>query len=134
MIPATAGFLEQDFEIEEQPDRTYRLHIADGEISGFADGAEAVKQSIFRMLNTERYQYVIYPWWYGIETMDLYGEPVTYVCPELERRVCEALAVDTRITGVSDFEFDTGIKGVIHASFVVNTVYGDIKADKEVKV
>lgn len=134
MIPATAGFLEQDFEVEEQPDLTYKLNIADEEINGYADGIEAVRQSVFRMLNTERYQYVIYPWWYGIETMDLYGEPVTYVCPELERRVREALGVDTRVLDVTDFEYDLGTKGVIHFSFKVHTIYGDIMADREVKV
>lgn len=134
MIPATGGFLEQDFDVSEQPDMTYRMIIQDEEVSGFADGIEAVKQSVFRMLNTERYKYVIYPWWYGIETMDLYGEPVTYVCPELERRVHEALAVDARVLDVTDFEYDLGTKGVVHASFTVRTVYGEIRADKEVKV
>lgn len=134
MIPATGGFLEQDFAVSEQPDMTYRMNILDEEVSGFADGIEAVKQSVFRMLNTERYKYVIYPWWYGIETMDLYGEPVTYVCPELERRVREALAVDARVLDVTDFEYDLGTKGVVHASFTVRTVYGEIRADKEVKV
>lgn len=134
MIPATGGFLEQDLDVSEQPDMTYRMNIQDEEVSGFADGIEAVKQSVFRMLNTERYKYVIYPWWYGIETMDLYGEPVTYVCPELERRVREALAVDARVLDVTDFEYDLGTKGVVHASFTVRTVYGEIRADKEVKV
>ncbi len=134
MIPATGGFLEQDFAVSEQPDMTYRMNIQDEEVSGFADGIEAVKQLVFRMLNTERYKYVIYPWWYGIETMDLYGEPVTYVCPELERRVREALAVDARVLDVTDFEYDLGTKGVVHASFTVRTVYGEIRADKEVKV
>ena len=134
MIPATGGFLEQDFAVSEQPDMTYRMNIQDEEVSGFADGIEAVKQSVFRMLNTERSKYVIYPWWYGIETMDLYGEPVTDVCPELERRVREALAVDARVLDVTDFEYDLGTKGVVHASFTVRTVYGEIRADKEVKV
>lgn len=134
MIPATAGFLEQDFEIEKQPDFTYRLNSADEQINGFVDGLEAVKQAVFRILSTERYQYVIYPWWYGIETMDLYGEPMTYVCPELERRISEALAVDTRVQKVTDFEFDIGTKRIVHVSFTVHTVYGDIKADKEVRV
>ena len=79
-------------------------------------------------------QYIIYPWYYGIETLDLYGEPVTWVCPELERRISEALAVDERITGVTDFEFDLTVKGVVHAYFTVKTIYGDIKAEKGVKI
>lgn len=134
MIPSTAGFLDQDFEIEEQPSRTFKMELDGDSVRGFADNLEAMKQAIFRILNTERYQFIIYPWYYGIETLDLYGEPVTYVCPELERRITEALMTDTRITSVTDFEFDLEVKGVVHAMFTVNTVYGAIKADKGVKV
>lgn len=134
MIPSTVGFLDQDFEIVEQPSLTYKMDLNGDSVRGVVDEAEAMKQSIFRILNTERYQYIIYPWYYGIETIDLYGEPVTYVCPELERRITEALLVDTRITGVSDFEFDLEMKGVVHAAFTVNTIYGQIKADKGVKI
>ena len=101
---------------------------------GLVDEQDAMKQMIFRTLQTERYQYIIYPWYYGIETLDLYGEPVTWVCPELERRISEALAVDERITGVTDFEFDLTVKGVGHAYFTVKTIYGDIKAEKGVKI
>ena len=77
---------------------------------------------------------MIYPWWYGIETIDLYGEPVTWVCPEIERRITEALAMDTRIISVGDFEHDLNRKGVVHTTFTAQTVYGDIHAEKEVTV
>lgn len=134
MIPSTVGFLDQDFEIVEQPSLTYKMDLNGDSVRGFVDEIEAMKQTIFRILNTERYQYIIYPWYYGIETLDLYGEPVTYVCPELERRITEALLIDTRIIGVADFEFDLEMKGVVHTMFTVNTVYGVIKADKGVNI
>lgn len=134
MIPSTVGFLAQDFEIEEQPSLTYKMDLNGDSVRGFVDEQEAMKQAIFRILNTERYQYIIYPWWYGIETIDLYGEPVTYVCPELERRITEALLIDTRIISVTDFEFDLEVKGVVHTMFTVNTIYGEIKADKGVNI
>lgn len=134
MIPSTVGFLDQEFEIEEQPSRTYKMDLKGDSVRGFTDEQEAMRQTVFRILNTERYQYIIYPWWYGIETLDLYGQPVTYVCPELERRITEALLVDERIRDVTEFSFDLEIKGVIHAAFTVNTIYGDIKAEKEVNV
>lgn len=134
MIPSTSGFLGQDFEIEEQPSKTYRMDLNGDSVRGFCDGLEAVKQAVFRILNTERYQYVIYSGNYGIETLDLYGQPVTWVCPELERRITEALTVDSRITGVTDFEYETNIKKVLHVSFIVHTVYGDISAEKEVNI
>lgn len=134
MIPSTSGFLEQDFEIKEQPSKTYRMDLNGDSVRGFCDGLEAVRQAIFRILNTERYQYVIYSGNYGMETLDLYGQPVTWVCPELERRITEALTVDSRITAVTDFEYETDTKKVLHASFTVHTVYGDLSAEKEVNI
>ena len=110
------------------------MHLNTQTVQGFCDGKEAVKQAIFRILSTERYQYIIYPWYYGVETLDLYGEPVTWVCPELERRITEALLTDTRITDVTDFEFDLSVKKVVHVTFTVNTIYGEIDAEKEVNI
>jgi hypothetical protein len=134
VIPSTSGYLDQDFEIEEQPTKVYRMTLGGNSIRGFNDEQEAMKQAVFRILNTERYQYIIYPWWYGIETLDLYGEPVTWVCPELERRVTEALLVDSRISEVADFEHDISQKGVVHTSFTVKTIYGNLKAEREVNI
>lgn len=131
MIPSGIGFLSQDFELAEQPDKTYKL-TEKNRIRGETDGMRALKQSIYCVLNTERYQYPVYSWNYGIELMDLYGEPLTYVCPELERRIQEALLCDSRITGVSDFVFTFLQKGKIQVSFTVHSVYGNIEAKKEV--
>lgn len=133
MIPGTSGFLAQDFEIKEQPSKTYRMND-DNSIRGFVDGKEAIQQAIFRILSTERYQYIIYDWNYGIETMDLYGQPISYVCPELERRITEALVWDKRIKSVTDFEFDTSVKGIITTRFIAHTAYGDIKAERAVSI
>ena len=47
----------------------------------------------------------MYSWDYGVELADLFGEPVSYVCPELERRITEALLQDGRIEGVDGFSF-----------------------------
>ncbi|MFC4355300.1 DUF2634 domain-containing protein [Chryseomicrobium palamuruense] len=133
MIPQN-GFLPEDFEIEEQPSLTYRMQIAQSFIIGTVDELEAVAQAIYKILNTERYQYVIYSWDYGIETLDLYGEPVTYVCPELVRRIKEALTQDSRILDVSAFSFDTSQKSKIHTTFLVNTIYGDVEAERVVTI
>lgn len=75
MIPSVTGFLEQDFEIETQPTNTYKMELESNLIRGYTDGQEAMKQAIFKILSTERYQYVMYSWNYGIELIDLYGEP-----------------------------------------------------------
>ena len=134
MIPSTTGFLGKDFKIKEQPSKTHRMDLTGTSVRGFCDGLEAMKQAVFRILNTERYQYPIYSWNYGIETLDLYGEPMTYVCPELERRITEALLMDTRIQSVTDFEFDFPNKKSVHVQFTVNTIFGELNGEKEVSI
>lgn len=134
MIPSTAGFMNQDFEIEKQPNKVYKMNQTEDSVRGFCDELEAMKQAVFRILSTERYQHVIYSWNYGIETIDLYGHPVTYVCPELERRIEEALTQDERILDVSDFEHDTSVKKVVHTTFTVHTIFGNFEAEKEVSI
>lgn len=132
MIPSVTGFLEQDFEIETQPTNTYKMELESNLIRGYTDGQEAMKQAIFKTLSTERYQYVMYSWNYGIELIDLYGEPVSYVCPELERRITEALTWDERIESVDNFEFDTSKKGEVLVTFTAHTIFGDVTAEKVV--
>lgn len=134
MIPSTSAFFEQNFEIDEQPTLTYQMNLNRKSIQGYTDKLEAMKQAIFKILSTERYQYIMYSGNYGIELLDLYGEPITYVCPELERRITEALTWDERIESVDDFEFDTSKKGEILVTFIAHTVYGDVAAERTVNV
>jgi len=134
MIPSNTGFLEQDFELTEQPTHTYKMNLESNLVRGYTDDLEAMKQVIYKILSTERYQYIMYSWNYGIELLDLYGEPVSYVCPELERRISEALLWDGRIQSVTDFEFNISIKGVVHVSFTAHTVFGDVVAEKVVNI
>ena len=134
MIPKNTILPGQDFVIEEQPTYTYKMDPESGLIRGYVDGIEAMEQAVYKILSTERYRYLIYSWNYGIELEDLFGQSVSYVCPELERRIREALLWDTRIEDVGDFKFDTSIRGTVHVFFTVHTVFGDIEADKEVKI
>ena len=132
MIPNT--LLSTELEIAKQPSKTYRMNIDTSTVNGMCDGLEAVKQSIYKILNTERYQYLIYSWNYGVELVDLIGEPVTYACPEIQRRITEALLQDDRIESVSEFEFDTSAKHEVVCTFVVRTIFGDVDGEKVVKV
>lgn len=133
MIPSNTGFLEQDFELERQPTYTHKMNLEEANlIRGYTDGQEAMKQAIYKILLTERFKYVMYSWNYGIELLDLFGMPVSYVCPELERRITEALTWDDRIESVDNFEFDLSKKGVVHVSFTAHTIFGDVEAEREV--
>ena len=95
------------------------------------DGIEAIKQAIYCILNTERFEYLIYSWNYGVEFKNLIGEKSTYVIPELERLIKEALLQDDRIEDLSDFKF-TQNKNAITVNFKVITKRGDIEIEKEV--
>lgn len=134
MIPGTNSALQEDLTIEELPSFDYKMHLQHSKITGTVEEIDAVKQAIFMVLNTERYEYVIYSWEYGIELKDLYGEPVTYACPEIERRAKEALMMDERILDVHTFDFDTSVKGKIHTTFIVDTIYGDIETETVVNI
>ena len=132
MIPSTDFILSTDLEVEEQPSKNYKMNIEQDTIKGICDELEAMKQVIYKILNTERYQHIIYSWDYGIELLDLYGEPITYVCPELERRIKEALIQDDRIDNVDGFEFDLIDKKTIKVTFIVHTIYGETQEEKVV--
>ena len=134
MIPTTNPELQEDLEFEEIPGLGFRMNLRNETIVGLVDEVESIKQAIFMILNTERYDYLIYTWDYGVELKDLYGEPVTYACPEIERRVTEALMMDERIVDVNTFEFDYSKKGIIHVTFVVDTLYGDIQEEMAVNI
>ena len=132
MIPSINTLLSAEIEVETQPSKNYKMHVDYDNISGFCDDLEAMKQVIFKILNTERYENIIYSWNYGVEFADLHGEPVTYVCPELQRRIEEALIQDDRILSVDDFEFDVSERHAVKATFTVHTIYGDIESEKVV--
>jgi hypothetical protein len=133
MIPVVNDGLVNDFEYEELPTKTFKLNISSNTITGFTDEIEAMKQAIYLILNIERYEYLIYSWDYGIELQDLFGQPTSFVLPELKRRITEALLQDSRVDSVDDFTFDV-VKSKVHAKFTVRTIYGDFEAERAVNI
>ena len=115
------------------PNKSYRMKIADEKILGNIDELDAIAQACYKILNTERYQYVIYSWNYGIELQDLFGKPIPYVYSELPRRIKEALTQDDRINSVEDFELSYD-KGNVLAKFTVKTNLGNIEMEKGVNI
>ena len=134
MIPSTNTILSTDIEIEQQPSLNYRMDFDRKTIIGTVDGREAMKQVVFKILNTERYDFIIYSWNYGIELKDLYGEPLSFVCAELIDRITEALVQDDRINSVSDFDFTFPKKGEVLVTFTVHTIFGDVQAERAVNI
>lgn len=131
MLPDSGSLLRQDFKIKEQPSRTY--WIRDGTINGKTDRLEAMRQAVYCILNTERYDSLIYSWNYGVELKDLFGKPMGYVKSVLKRRITEALTQDGRIKSVGGFSFEEAGRNLAVA-FTVHTIWGDFEAGKEVQV
>lgn len=133
MLPEIGTALAGDFSVEELSSRTFALDFDRERIAGMTDELEAMRQAIYLILSTERYQYLIYGWDYGVELVDLFGQPTDYVQSELKRRITEALAWDSRITSVEDFVFN--VKGRrVGCIFLVKTIYGDVRAERAVDI
>ena len=124
MLPSSNNLLTTELIVETEPSKNYKMKFEQNSISGYVDELEAMKQVAYKILNTERYEYEIYSWNYGIELKDLIGEPVSYVVAELERRISEALLQDDRIESVDSFEYDYSKKGVVLVTFQVHTLFG----------
>ncbi len=120
-----------DAEIETQPSKTYFLDIAENRIRGTVNELEAVRQAVYLILNTERYDYLIYSWDYGVELKELFGEQKEYAYPEIKRCITEALLQDERIAAVDAFEFEAGKKSN-HIKFSVHTIFGDMEVETDV--
>lgn len=133
MIPQNDG-LNTDIKIIERPSKTYKMDLENNIIVGYTDNLEAMRQAVYKIIRTERYKYIIYSWDYGIELEDLFGMPVSYCIPEIERRIIEALEQDTRILEVTNFEFENPKRGVVYVKFEVYTIFGKFNADREVQV
>ena len=122
-----------EIEVVEEPSKTYRLDTINNRMLGKAIELEAIKQAIYLRLSIEKYEHLIYSNDYGIELADLFGEPESYVIPELQRRITEELVKDDRINSIDTFSFEAS-QGSVTAYFTVHTVLGDIEEELEVDI
>lgn len=126
--------LTQDYTLKENPpSRTPRLDHREKVVRGIVDGLDAVEQAVFLILNTERYQWLIHSWDYGVEWKELIGKPVPYCVAEVPRRVTEALLQDDRITAVEDFSFQVEKKRLM-TTFTVVSIFGKLRTGTEVEI
>lgn len=132
MIP-NINILTNEITEVNYPNRTYKISFDKDRINGYTDDLDALKQAIYLILSTERYQHIIYSWDYGVELLDLIGKPMPYVMSELPRRIKEALIQDNRISDVINFEFKKQGKR-LHTTFTVVSNVGNIATDLEVVV
>jgi hypothetical protein len=131
MIPKSSINIELSPEESIETSRTYK--ISGNKIQGFTDELEALKQAIYKVLNTERYEYPIYSFNYGIELENLFGKDPVYVQIELKRRIRECLLRDDRITDVDNFKLEAN-GDEIKCMFDVHSIFGNFTASREVTI
>lgn len=123
--------LQQDFEIETQPSRTYALRFDGYPSAGKLDGVEAMKQAIFLALQIERFRFAIYSWNYGIELDALLGQSMTpYLQAKVAKAIEDALMADDRVLSVEQFSFTKGKRSLL-VKFTVTTTEGDVESEFE---
>lgn len=130
MIPQ-GGISAQTMAVQ-QPSRTYRLDPVTNRIAGMTDGLEAVKQAVLKILQTERFEYLIYSGNHGCELSELPGRGPAYLQVELGRRIRAALLQDDRIRDVQDIEI-TVVGDEATASFTVVSQYGSFEVSEGVR-
>lgn len=97
-----------------QPTRTYRIDFARGRVIGMTDGLDAVRQAVYKIIQTDRFAHVIYGGQYGRQR----SAP-----DEIQSYVTEALLQDDRITAVDNFQVSYD-GDTLTMRFTVTSTYG----------
>ena len=123
----------QDVRVRQEPDLTWSIDKETNRIAGEVTGLAAVRQAVEIILNVERFRWQIYRPYSGMQWAGLVGQDPGYVASELQRRMGEALRMDDRVRGISDFTYS--VEGdTLTASVTVDTVYGETQASVEVNI
>lgn len=115
----------------QQPSLTWYVNQDTKRIQGEIDNLAAVTQAVDIILNVERFRWQIYRPYSGTQWDGLIGQDPGYVASELQRRITDALTMDDRVTGISNFTYSVSGNSLT-ASFTVNTVFGATQSNVEV--
>ncbi|NFG25621.1 DUF2634 domain-containing protein [Clostridium botulinum] len=119
------GIIKNIDTIKEKKHFSKTYKIKENRIIGFCDEIEALKQTIYFILNTERYDYLIYPDIYGSELRRTIEMERDIAESELKRRIKEALTQDDRIENVDEFIFEYEKDSVL-VKFTVFSIYSKL--------
>lgn len=131
VLPTSSINITGGVNFQTQPSLSWYINKETNRIEGTVNGQAAVRQAVEIILNVERFRWQIYRPYSGMEWDGLIGQDPGYVGAELQRRVIDALTVDDRVTGISDYDY-TVDGSSLSAVFTVNTVYGSIAESVEV--
>lgn len=124
LIPDADGLYIDDV-VQVYPTYTYKLNWEQGRIRGMTDGLDAIKQAVYKMLDTVAGAHPIYSPNYGLFLLDLIGGDHEVAKSEIKARIKRQLLVDERIQDIKDFQFKS--KGdKLSMTFKVVATSGDV--------
>ena len=83
-------------------------------------------QAIRKILQTERFQYLIYSWNYGMEWSRLIGKSRETALANLKQQLESALLQDDRILSITDLNVTDSGRRFLTVSFTANTIFGAV--------
>lgn len=129
MIPETdQSLLDERLDEGPLPSLTWKFDLAKGRVVGKTDGLDAIKQAIYKVFQTDRFEYDIYSSDYGHELTLLLGSSPEFVQSEATRMITEALLTDDRIDSVENVRAEMK-EDQITIRFTVVTVYGSFEQE-----
>lgn len=128
MIPQGGTLRNEPVQERQQPSKTWKIDFDRGRVVGLTDGLEAIKQTVFCILETDRFRHLIYSFNYGNELNRLFGMDRLFVESEINRLIREALLQDDRITNVDQVEMQA-IGDSMKVSFRVITGIGSFNME-----
>lgn len=133
ITPETYDF-NAEFQAEQFANKTYKINFEEKRIIGEIDGLEAIKQAVYKILHTERFNSLLYSWDYGVEFENLIGKDYDFILGDLQRRIEEALLQDDRIERIENIKVNKKQNDSIDVSFVVVSKYGNITTEVNINV
>ena len=131
MIPTGGSITNASVEEQQQPSLTWQLDFEKKRITKLIDGLDAVKQAVFVILETQRFEHLIYSFNFGSELQGVIGKSPLFVQSEIRRLIREALLQDDRITDVRDVTLQANGDSML-VEFTVVSVFGNFTMTREV--
>lgn len=128
MLPNNGYDIHLFEEPKLSPSYTWKLDPNKERVADFVDDLDSVEQATYMMLRTELGKYEVYPDWYGMEVLDLYGKPRGYVEATLPTRIKECLLVDKRINSVDNITIEF-VGSQCRCRFTVDCIFGQFESN-----
>lgn len=132
---STSQLINNEIVTNEMTNKTYKIDFERNRIVEKIDGFESLKQAIYFILNTIRYEHIIYSHNYGSELNNAIGLDYDLAKSEVERYIKEAILADDRFIEIQNYTTSPISSDSMMISFTVLTKYGaTLNVEKKVGV